>query len=173
MKSIFTKTNELEALRDVLRRSFNDVRVEMDDHLSAINQNTSEVENLYSFLHDLEAKMDKLSERVDEISMMLSPEKGIDFSTIRLSRQEQEVFLVLYGLEGPMTPAQVGKKLGLSQQLAAQYLYNLQLKGIPMVARNFNGELFYSLEMKFKDLQARKNLLNIPEDIRKRIIELI
>lgn len=163
---------KLTELKTVLRRSFHEVRVEMDDHLDAINQNSSEVQALHTFLEQVNAKVDKLSDRIDELSFVLNPEKT-DFSQIRLTRQEQEVFLVLYGLEGPLTPEQVGRKLGLSRQLAAQYLYNLQLKGVPMVARNWKGELFYSLDLKFKDLQARKNVLYIPAGVREQITRVL
>jgi len=163
---------EVTELKNVLRQSFHEVRAEMDDHLDAINQNSSEVNALHAFLEQINAKIDKVSDRVDELSFLLSPEKT-DFSSIRLTRQEQEVFLVLYSLEGPLTPEQVGQKLGLSRQLAAQYLYNLQLKGVPMVARNWKGELFYSLDLKFKDLQARKNVLRISEAIKTRILSVM
>lgn len=145
----------------------------MDDHLSSINQNTSEVQSTQGALAELDAKIEKLSERLDELFMMLTPEKSIDFSSIKLTRQEQEVFLVLHASETPLTPSQVGAKIGLGRQLAAQYLYNLQLKGVPMMARNWNGELFYALELKFKDLQARKNLLRIAPDVQKRITSIL
>lgn len=163
---------ELTELKNVLRRSFHEVRSEMDEHLTDINQNSSEVQALHSFLEQLNAKIDKVSDRVDELSFLLSPEKT-DFSNIRLTRQEQEVFLILYSIDGPLTPEQVGRKLGLSRQLTAQYLYNLQLKGIPMIARNWKGELFYSLDLKFKDLQARKNVLHIPEAVKTHIISVL
>ena len=159
---------DLSQLTKVLKKSFQDVRFELDDHLDAINQNTSEVSALYGFLRELEGKLDKLTERVDALS--LEQDSSFDVSQVRLSRQEQEVFLVLFSVDVPLTPEQVARRLGLSKQLAAQYLYNLQLKGIPMVARNVNGELFYALELKFKDLQARNNILNIPLTVQEKIL---
>lgn len=167
------QSNQLEELKSILRKSFQDVRGEMDEHLFSINQNTSEIQGSQTSIAELDAKVEKLSERLDELFMMLAPEKGLDVSSIKLTRQEQEVFLVLYASENPLTPAQVGAKIGLGRQLAAQYLYNLQLKGVPMLARNWNGELFYALELKFKDLQARKNVLRIPLDVQRRVASIL
>ena len=173
VKRIFTKTQiENPELRNAVQHAFNEVRAEMDEHLDAINQNAAETHTAHARLQELDAKVDKLSDKIDELFMLLSPEKGVDFSTLKLSLQEQEVFLVLYGVEGPITPAQVGRKLGLSAKLAAQYLYNLQIKGVPMLARNWEGELFYSLDLKFKDLQARKNILRISSPVFERVSRL-
>lgn len=162
---------DITSLKNVLRQSFSDVRSELDDHLESINQNSSEITNLYAFLRELDSKIDKLTDRVDELTSLFQPNKD-DFSNVKLSRQEQEVFLVLFSQEGPITPTQAAKKLGLSSQLAAQYLYNLQLKGVPLLARNWNGELFYSLDLKFKDLQLRKNVLGISPALQHTIISL-
>lgn len=160
---------EIQQVTQAVKKSFLDVRSEMDDHLVSINQNTSEIQSQFDYLRELDAKIDKLTERVDELFMLVAPEKSIDFSSVKLTRQEQEVYVVLASLEGPCTPEQVGKRLGLSKQLAGQYLYNLQLKGIPMMARNWNGEMFYSLDLKFKDLQERKNVLKISSVVMKAI----
>jgi len=159
---------ELQKIQEALRISFGDVRLEMDDHLDAINENSSEISALQNYLQEIDAKVDKLTDRVDELASVIQPDKT-DFSSVYLNRKEQEVFFVLYSYEGPLTPDQVGKKLGFSRQLAAQYLYNLQLKGVPMIARNWKGELFYSLDLKFKDLQARKNVLRISPSVREHL----
>lgn len=163
---------ELQKIQEALRLSFGDVRLEMDDHLDAINENSSEIASLQHYLQEIDAKIDKLTDRVDELASVIQPDKT-DFSSLHLNRKEQEVFFVLYSHEGPLTPDQVGKKLGLSRQLAAQYLYNLQLKGVPMIARNWKGELFYSLDLKFKDLQARKNVLRISPSVKEHLQHII
>ena len=163
---------ELSELKNVLRQSFREVRSEMDDHIDDINQNTTDIQAVYGILESLDAKIDKVSDRVDELVQTLQPDKT-DFSQIHLTRQEQEVFLILLSVEVPLTPEQVGRKLGLSHQLAAQYLYNLQLKGVPMLARNWKGELFYSLDLKFKDLQTRKNVLSVPESVKTRLQSIL
>ena len=159
---------EIHRIQEALRLSFRDVRLEMDDHLSALNENSSEIGMLQNQLREFDKKLDKLTDRVDELASIIQPQSS-DFSNIQLNSREQEVFMVLYATEGPLTPDQVGKMLGLSRQLAAQYLYNLQLKGVPMIARNWKGELFYSLDLKFKDLQARKNVLRISTSVQERL----
>ncbi len=163
---------DLEKIQDALRLSFGEVRLEMDDHLAAINENSSEVATLQRFMQDIDAKLEKLTDRVDELSSLIQPEKT-NFCSLQLNRKEQEVFFILYSYECPLTPDQVGKKLGLSRQLAAQYLYNLQLKGVPMIARNWKGELFYSLDLKFKDLQARKNVLRISPNVKEQLQHIL
>ena len=138
------------------------IKSELNDHRDAINQNAAEQQLNHEYLSELDVKIEKLAERVDELCAMLGRRVTLDLSGVRLTKTEQEVVTTMLALEGPVTAEQVGRASGVSRQQAGQLLYNLQLKGVPLLARNLDGELFYSIDLKFKDLQLRKNVLRLP-----------
>ena len=49
-----------------LRSTFSQIYDEFEDHLHAINENTSEIQENYSYLCGLDNKIAKLNERIDE-----------------------------------------------------------------------------------------------------------
>ena len=46
-----------------LKGVFSDVKEELEDHLTAINENTNEISANYEYLCEIDSKMDKLNER--------------------------------------------------------------------------------------------------------------
>jgi len=55
-----------------IKASFKKIRTEMDDHLDAINENTNELVSVADYIAELEAKIVKLGERLDEAEMKIS-----------------------------------------------------------------------------------------------------
>lgn len=146
-----------------IKAAFSKVKEEMDQHLDAINGNTNEIQACYEYLAELDAKIEKLSERLDEIQFRLDPQPS--FEEISLTHREQEVFMVLYVEENPITAGEIAKRLGLSLEMVERYLVSLSAKGVPLLRTFVNGRVYHSLDLKFKDLQARKNVLNISESL--------
>jgi len=156
----------LEAVRHMnvgVKHAFTKVKAEMDQHLDSINQNTNEVQSCYEYLAELDAKIEKLGERVDELQFALVPEQQEPAYDIVLTHREQEVFMVLYTCEDPVTGLEVARRLGLTVEMVDQYLGNISAKGVPILRTFANGKVYHSLDLKFKDLQARKNVLRINE----------
>ena len=95
----------LNGFNKKLRHEFAKIREEFEEHLQAINENTNEISANYEYICEIEIKLDKLSERVDNLQMYLQSNSGIslvgkaDFDVKRLNRREQEVFLVIYTIE--------------------------------------------------------------------------
>ena len=154
----------------MLRSEFTEIKQEFEEHLQAINENTNEISANYEYICELERKLDKLSERVDQIQMYLESYSGNyiarknNFDVKKLNRREQEVFLVIYTLEeekGSLTYGDIAKKLGISEQLAGNYVTSIIEKGVPIIKRYINSKPFLRLDPEFKTLQAKENILQL------------
>ena len=161
---------KLDRLGHALKQEFIKIRHEFEEHLQAINENTNEIAANYEYISEIENKLDKLSSRIDQIQIYLESESGIyvtrkkEFDVKRLNRREQEVFLVIYTLEeekGSITYQDISKKLGISEQLAGNYVTSIIEKGVPIIKRYLNSIPYLRLDPEFKTLQAKENILQL------------
>ena len=160
----------LGRLHKGFRAEFTQIKHEFEEHLQAINENTNEIAANYEYICELENKLERLNERVDQIQMHLELGSGISltkrnyFDVKKLNRREQEVFLVIYTLEeekGNLTYEDIASKLGISGQLAGSYITSLIEKGVPIIKRYINSKPFLRLDPEFKTLQAKENILQL------------
>ena len=171
MRKIFLRgiNLKLAPISKSLRQEFARIRQEFDEHLQAINENTNEIAANYECIGEIEKKLDRLSERVDQIHMFLESAgmpaaKRSNFDVKRLNRREQDVFLVIYTLEeekGSVTYADIAEKLGISEQLAGNYVTSIIEKGVPIIKRYFDSKPHLRLDPEFKTLQAKENILQL------------
>jgi len=164
------KSLGLVLLNKKLRGELDVIKQEFEEHLQAINENTSEIASNFEYVSEIEAKLDRLSERVDQIQMFLESNSGMqvarkhNFDVKRLSRKEQKVFLVIYTLEeekGNLTYGDIAEKLGISEHLTASYITSLIEKGVPIIKRYINTKPHFRLDPDFKTLQAKENILQL------------
>jgi len=153
-----------------IKLSFNKIKGELDVHLDSINQNTSEIQNIYDYLQDLDSKIEKLNERIDELNMFVGPKMTEEQLSADLTHREQEVFVVLYAQEDKITAKDIARKLGFSDEMVNRYIYNLITKGIPVLKQYEGDTVQLYLDLKFKNLQAKKNILKIEESISKQLL---
>ena len=153
-----------------MREEFTKIRHEFEEHLQAINENTNEIAANYEYISEIEHKLDRLGERVDQIQIYLESTADLDiqkrnnFDVRRLNRREQEVFLVIYTLEeekGSITYADIAKKLCISEQLAGNYVTSIIEKGVPIIKRYVNLRPHLNLDPDFKTLQIKENILQL------------
>lgn len=153
-----------------IKQEFTKVKHQFEEHLQAINENTNEIAANYEYICEIEGKLDKLSSRVDEIQMYLEYGSGIsiarkdNFEVKRLTRMEQQVFLVIYTLEeekNSVTYEDIAKKLDISEQLAGSYVTSIIEKGVPIIKRYINSKPFLRLDPEFKNLQTKENILQL------------
>lgn len=117
----------------------------------------------------LESKIDKLSEKIDEI---LAPETNVPKPKItNLIMREQEVFLLIYAAQKPIKLNTIATKLGFSQDTVKKHVNNLIQKGIPLLKEATNKSIFLSLDLKFKDLQAKKGLVKVDRIVSKHLTD--
>lgn len=170
MKDTAKLYDSLVRMNAGVKQAFGSVKEEMDQHLDAINQNTNEIQSCYEYLAELDAKIEKLNERLDELQFAFSPveEERIEIS---LTHREQEVFMVLYTAEDPVTSLEIARRLGLTVEMVDRYLGAVSVKGVPILRSYANGKVYHSVDLKFKDLQARRNVLRIDESISAQLLK--
>jgi len=140
-----------------MKLEFEQIRTALEEHLSSINENSSEIQALFDFLHQLEVKVDKLSMRIDQMQMS-SPEK---ISVSPLDHTEKKIFLILYTEETPLSFDEIAVRANLPKSIVPDCVSNLILKGIPLQRSSYNNKLFLQLEPTFKELQAKENIINL------------
>jgi Fic family protein len=154
-----------------LKQSFNKIKEELTEHLDSINQNTNEISANYEYIFELEKKIDKLNEKLDEALMFLSKfkEKTFDreiFRNITFNSREQEILLLLYARNGDLTSAkEIAKMLGLTEDKVNSYLSDIVSKGIPIVRKNIEGIIYHVLDYDFRNLQAKEQLIRFNESV--------
>lgn len=160
-----------------LIRSFDRIKQELEDHLDSINDNTNEIQTNYEYLCDIDQKMSKMNERIDELHYILEKLLGSRVSlskyslTSPLNMAEQEVFLTFYTLsEGKtLTIQELARKCAIDVKMAKSYLASIRQKGIPVKNVIVNDQNGYFLETEFRNFQAKNNIVKINEKLLKNI----
>ena len=160
----------LEQTEKNIRGAFKAVKAELDTHLDSINQNTTEIQGVFEYLSELDDKIEKLRERIDELQLYINPEMSPDKFKVKLTLREQEVFMVLYAVQKKVTLKDIARRLGLTEEMANNYIFNLISKGIPVLKQFHKGKMYLYLDLKFKDLQARKNVLEINKNVSEQLM---
>jgi len=155
-----------------IKLAVDEIHNEFEDHLLAINENTSEIQSNYEYSCELDNKITKLNERIDEIYSILGKLTGKKLNTKTkyedidpLTTMEKNVFLNLYTEEKPVNYSELAKKMNMSISLTRQYITNLLEKGIPIQKKYIKQRPYIYLDPKFKNLQAKKNILKIEQKI--------
>ncbi len=158
--TLFSK--EMLLLKTKIKDAFGSIKDDLDMHLDSINQNTNEIQANNEQLVELELKLEKLTDRFDELNLMLNPSLSSErFENIKLNSREQELFMHIYLVEDRIPMSLLAKRAGLPIELCESILNNLMRKNIPLIRQLVDGAMYISLDYNFKDLQARKNILNI------------
>ncbi len=152
-----------------LKSAFSKIKDEFDDHLAAINENTDEMHSVHEHLNELDIKIEKLGERIDEMQLMMSKVLSSN-SSLALNSNEQKVFLVLYTVEEtPLSYSDIARRANLTELQVKANIIALSNKGIPIMERIIDGQPYFRLDKKFKELQAKQNLIKIEESLMKEI----
>lgn len=147
-----------------LRLAFSKIKNELNEHLDAINQNTTEIDLTNERITFLEQMIEKLTERVDELAFS-SQQQEYERFEVALNLREQEVFVVLYTTNEPLSAQAIAQYLGLTDELVHLTVHQLIAHGIPVVKSSQETLVTYTLDKKFKDIQAQKQLVSINEDV--------
>lgn len=170
LKFNLIRGSSLSFKRDkMLKSAFQKVKEEMEEHLQAINENTNEITSNYEYICELEAKMDKLTERLDKMQMFIETQLGakpiVETKEIGpLSKSEQDVFTTLYILQeekGNVTYPDIAEKSNLDEEEAASCVDSMISKGIPISKKYIDNEPYLKLDKDFKTLQAKANVLQL------------
>lgn len=172
----FWGTNsKISDLKKAIKSSFLKIKEELNQHLDTINDNTKEIQTNYDSTTRIEAKIDKLNERIEDIEMLfrkINKESVSSFKIKTLTKREQEIFLALYTLEQdtePVTYLRIAHFLALSPYIVEGYISNLIGKGVPVI-KSYSGNMtFIRFDPIFREIQAKRNLAKISESIYQKI----
>ena len=140
------------------------IREERDDHRTAINENTNELQANHEYIRSVEEKLDKIHARLEELFLLLGKSSESKLDIQPLTKKEQEVFQALY-VVGEGVPyvsyKQLARKLGTSEALISGFVTNLIEKGVPVVKKYDSGQAFVQLEPKFRQKQAKEVVIGL------------
>ncbi len=148
------------------------IREEFDDHLEAINENTNEIQSNASSLAEIDAKLNKVAERIERIELFLQKSQSFTvpempkFDIKALTEREKSIFLILYTLDyenRPMTYRELQKRAGLPMTLLQGYITSLIEKGIPIAKKYINNVIHLKLDEQFRALQAKTNIVKLEQ----------
>ncbi len=177
MFGLFKRGNDVNKKIDLLdknlKSSFAKIKDEFEDHLLAVNENTNEIQSNYEYLCEIDSKLDKLAERIDEISIHLNinTRKQASYLVSPLSEREQEIFLVFYSIseEGPVSLRDISLRTGLDEQAVMRYLQNIVKKGVPVNKHVLDNCFHFSLNEDFRRMQAKQNIVGVSEILAEQI----
>lgn len=157
-----------------LKNAFNKIKEEMEEHLQAINENTNEITSNYEYICELEAKVEKLTERMDRMQMFIEEHIGAKPAEVEelvegkrispLNRAEQDIFSTLYVLQeekGTVTYADIAEREGMDEGEISVHVSSMISKGVPISKKFIGNEPYLKLDRDFKTLQAKENVLHI------------
>jgi len=141
------------------------MREELDDHRLAINENTDEVASTNEFLNELGRKIDKIAERVDELTLLVKGQKEPkQFELQPLTGREKEVFHALYVLTESQPYAsyeQLARKTLLTKSIVMDHITGMVEKGVPVLKKLDGTTVFLKLDSDFRQLQAKQNVIGL------------
>lgn len=132
----------------------------LEEHLTSINDNTVEIQALFDYIQEMESKMDRLSQRLDQLQLN-EPKQDAKQGIMPLTQIETKVFLVLYTEASPVTFQEIANKSQLPLSFIPECISSLVQKGIPMQRSHCHNQLLFKLDQQFKELQAKENVVNL------------
>ena len=163
---------ELNKIKKFLHNSVSSINHEFEEHLDSINENTNEIQANYEYLCEIDNKINKLNEKIEEIQLILSKLTGKklelqpNHTQIEpLTKSEQKIFLVIYTEERPISYMEISKRMNTPLTLVREYVTNLIEKGVPVQKTYVKGRPYVLLEKSFKDLQAKQNVVQIDQQV--------
>ena len=139
---------------------FQHIREALEEHLSAINDNTGEIQALFDYLQEMEIKVEKMCHRLD--NLQLCQGQPLEKPSISpLNQLEKKVFLVMYTETMPLSYEEISAKARVPSTLVPECISSLIDKGVPLLRSLVNTQLFFKLSPSFKELQAKENLVNL------------
>ena len=143
-----------------MKKKYDVIRTALEDHLKSINENSTEIQALFDYFKEFEIKVDRLSQRLDQLQLTNGQELEKNF-VLPLNKIEKKVFLVLYTEETPLSYDEIGQRSSQPTLLIPEIISSLTNKGIPFVRSFVNNQMFLRIDTRFKDRQAKENLVNL------------
>ena len=152
---------QVQNLRDELKVVFSKIKEEFEDHLESINQNTIEIQSSFELLSRLATRVEKIEHRLATIENR-APERSNE--TVLLTRDEEEVYALLLDStrqQRLLTYEHIAEKVEVSKTFCAHLIANLVEKGIPIVKKFSNGDVFLEIDARFIERESMISVATI------------
>tara|TARA_Y100000310_G_scaffold322971_1_gene382750 strand:- start:115 stop:654 length:540 start_codon:yes stop_codon:yes gene_type:complete len=162
-------TTTFKSIQNSIKLAFTKVKEELEDHLTAINENTNEIQSNYEYTCELESKIEKLNERVEQLQLTVygqiqAQNQKISEKMSAISPEEKSVFIALYTLEeekGSVTFEDIALSTKFTTDEVSNLVSSLIDKEIPISKKIIDNKPYLKIDKDFKMLQAKQNVLNI------------
>jgi hypothetical protein len=148
-----------------IRSEITTLREEVEEHLEAINGNTNEIDVQNSFICEIDNRLSKVEEKMDEIHFLLKQIVTRANVSLELSKDEQRVFLILYTHEKFMRTSRISQKSMIDVEIVEDSLNAMMDKGIPLEREVLDGEVYFRMNKEFKLRQAKEHVIKIDSDV--------
>lgn len=162
------KRSEYNALKghlDILEDAVFIARDEVDDHLQAINANTTEIDMQNNDICEMDNRLNKIEEKMGDIHFLLKQLVTKSHLSVELSKDEQRVFLILYTHDKFMKPIGICDKAFLEQGVVEESLTSMADKGIPIEREILDGKVYFRMNSEFKLRQAKEQIIRIDTEV--------
>ncbi|MBN2880474.1 hypothetical protein JXM83_00315 [Candidatus Woesearchaeota archaeon] len=152
----FSIGKELTTFKKEVKIAFQKVQEESDEHLDSINENTTEIQSLQSFCEELDCKIDKLAEKIDNIYLVLEQvglveKKPVFNKLFELTKSESEIYGILKSSEDDLSYLDISHNTGFDQESIKSILASLVKKGVPIVQTFLNNVAYITMQKEFKE----------------------
>ena len=147
----------------------NSFKEELNEHREVINENSAEISDVYGFLSDLDRKIDFLSSKIEELTLIVKgkpSEKTFNFKP--LSGREKEIFYALYVLgEGRpcVSYSDLARRTCSTKGIVSSFISSMIEKGIPIIKKYDGNRVYIQIKEEFRLQQAKKNILGLDSKI--------
>ncbi|MBT6762723.1 hypothetical protein HOA92_06810 [archaeon] len=144
-----------------MKTNFFKVRAALDEHLSAINENSNEIQALFDYLQDMEIKIDALHSRLDSLQL---ESEGKQIAVKPLNKIERQIFVVLYTAGKFLGYEDIAVRSKVASSCVPEHLRSITTKGIPLTRSLIDKKVLVQIDAKFKERQAKENIVNLSLD---------
>ncbi len=173
IKGFFESDCSSNVSEQKLINSFEQVKDEFEEHLYAINENTSEIQYNYSRLYDIENKIEHVNEKIEYLTNLILEGNNRSYydnnfssltknsSSIDLNLREQEIFAFLYVKNEPINISLISEKTGLRDEIIRGYIDSMQKKGVKI---NFNQSEI-EIDDEFKRIHTKNQIVKLSPEV--------
>ncbi len=154
-----------------LCETLSEIERDFEDHLDAINENTSEILENRTMILELHERICKLSDQINSLRLIIN-ESIPSHHKIELELREQELFLLLYCEDKGLSYGDISRRLSVPISGVRELTYSLIQKGIPIIKKRRDSTIWCSLDIEFCEDHSKYNIVNIDEAVQDKIKRL-
>ncbi len=143
------KVNSLVEIDSKIRNSFEAVKDELEDHLTAINENTDELKNHVNFMNEVDSRVEILAEKVEALQLMV-----MQMMKSSLNENEKKVLEVFEKSTSFLSCRDIAITANVSDLFVKAHLFSMICKGVPLKEKVIDSQSYFALEKKPDDKQT-------------------